>query len=361
MVTYYEIIKEMKSKINYRYHLVSLALDISVSHAAKTFNTTPKTVRKWRNRYLKDGIRGLEDQSRAPHRVHNKTSELDQAIIQATREKYSQWGPKRLISLAGLPYGHTAIYNTIKRVGLIKNKKKYQKKRDMRNWKKKHLKVFEKWQVDVKQLDDISEFFPYFKILSLPKYEFTARDIISGSTFIAFAHSANTTTAGIFIDYVISHLKYYGIDTSTIRFQYDNGSEFIGNVRKKSGRTPFEMVIDNAKAKHDRIPVASPTFNSDVETFHRLIEQEFYACESFENQTQFFAKALSYSLFFNYFRPNSYKDDLCPWQIVSNNFTNIDKNVLHLQPILLEKLTDDFIQGRYHVRQFPILKQLAKH
>ena len=353
MVTYYEIIKEMKSKINYRYHLVVLALDTSVSHAARTFNTTPKTVRKWRDRYLKDGIRGLEDKSRAPHHVHNKTSKLDQTIIQNAREKYPQWGPKRLISLAGLPYGHTAIYNTIKRLGLIKNKKKYQKKRDMREWKKKNLKVFEKWQVDVKQLDDIAEFFPYFKILSLPKYEFTARDVISGSTFISFANSANTTTAGIFIDYVISHLKYYGIDTSTIRFQYDNGSEFIGNVRKKSGKTPFEIVIDNANAKHDRIPVSSPTFNSDVESFHRLIEQEFYACESFENQTQFFAKALSYSIFFNYFRPNSYKQNLCPWQIVNNKFPNIDKNVLYLQPILLEKLTDDFIQGRYHVQQFP--------
>jgi len=189
----------------------------------------------------------------------------------------------------------------------------------------------------------ISKFFSYFKILSLPKYEFTARDIISGATFISFAHSANTTTAGIFIDYVISHLQYYGINSSSIRFQYDNGSEFIGNVRKKSGRTPFESVIDSANSIHERIPVASPTFNSDVETFHRLIEQEFYSCESFDNQVQFFAKALSYSLFFNYFRPNSYKDNLCPWQIIKNKFSNIDKNVLHLIPILLDDFTDNFI------------------
>ena len=47
MVTYYEIIKEMKSKINYRYHLVKTALDTSVSNAARTFSTTPKTVRNW--------------------------------------------------------------------------------------------------------------------------------------------------------------------------------------------------------------------------------------------------------------------------------------------------------------------------
>jgi len=353
MPTYYEIIKEMKSKFNYRYHMVRRAREKSVPEAAETFITTPKTVRKWCKRYELFGLKGLEDQSRAPKHVHNKTSELDEMIIQIAREKYPQWGPKRLRDLAGLPYGHTAIYNTLKRKRLVGKKKKWKKKRDLREWKKKHLNVFEKWQLDLKQLDDIPELFPYYKLLKLPKYEFTAREMISGATLIAFGHEKSTTNAGIFIDYVISHLEYYNIDTSKMRFQYDNGSEFIGNVRKKSGRTPFESIIDNAHASHNRIPVASPTFNSDVETFHRLIEQELYSCEHFENQTHFFAKALSYMIFFNYFRPNSNKDDLCPWQILKKSFPNMNKNVLNLQPILLDPLTEQFLQGGYHVKQFP--------
>jgi len=333
--------------------MVKCAQEKSVLEATRTFCTTPKTVRKWRDRYILFGLRGLEDQSRAPHHVHNKTNELDEAIIQITREQYSAWGPKRLKSLAGLPYGKKAIANTLKRKGLAGKKKKYKRKRDLREWKKLNFKLLEKWQYDVKPLYDIPEFFPQMTLFNLPKYEHTARDIISGLTFFAYTNENTTTNAGIFIDYVIQHLEHYGIDTSHFIIQYDNGSEYIGNVKKKHGRTPFQTIIDGIKANESRIPVASPTFNSDVESFHRIVEDEFYSCESFENSTHFFAKALAYSLFYNYLRPNSGKDDLSPWQIIQNKFPNINPNVLNLQPIFLDAYTEKFLLGGYHVRGFP--------
>lgn len=124
MIKYYDIIKDMNNKFNYRFHMVKLAQEKSVSHAADVFATTRPTVRKWRDRYEQYGPKGLEDQSRAPKNVHNKTPELDEAIIQTTREQYSQWGTKRLRDLAGLPYGKTAIYNTLKRKGLVGKRKK---------------------------------------------------------------------------------------------------------------------------------------------------------------------------------------------------------------------------------------------
>ena len=100
--------------------------------------------------------------------------------------------------------------------------------------------------------------------------------------------------------------------------------------------------------------MASPTFNSDVESFHRIVEQEFYSCETFENRTQFFAKAYSYQLFYNYFRPNSGKEGQSPCQIVQKAFPDINKNVLNLQPIHLDPLTTHFVEGGYHLPKFPI-------
>jgi hypothetical protein len=205
----------------------------------------------------------------------------------------------------------------------------------------------------VKHLYDIPEFYPVMKLLHLPEYELTARDIISGTTFISYADENTTTNAGIFAEYVIEHLKYYGVDVTKVEFQYDNGSEFIGNVSKKEGKTPFQNRIDFHKLSHGRIPVASPTFNSDVESFHRIVEQEFYSCETFENHIQFFAKAYSYLLFYNYFRPNSWKENQCPWAIVQKAIPEINKNVLNLKPIHLDPLTTQFVEGGYHLPKFP--------
>jgi hypothetical protein len=44
-------------------------------------------------------------------------------------------------------------------------------------------------------------------------------------------------------------------------------------------------------------------------TFHKIIEDEFYECESFNSKDDFFAKAYSYLLFFNYERENTNKDN----------------------------------------------------
>jgi len=351
----------MKNKFNFRYHLVEYAKTHSIAQAAREFSTTRKTVRKWVKRFVKRDLKMLEDQSKAPHSCPHKLGELDDNKIHNTRDKYPQWGPKRLRDLARLPYGASAIYRVLRERKLCDKKKKYQKKRDLREWKKKHFQAFEKFQVDVKHLYDIPEFYPTMKLLDLPRYEFTARGIISGATFIAYADEISTTNAGIFAEYVIEHLKYYGVDVSKIQFQYDNGSEFIGNVSKKEGKTPFQDRIDFHKLSHGRIPVASPTFNSDVESFHRIVEQEFYSCERFENRTQFFAKAYSYQLFYNYFRPNSWKQNQSPWQIVEKAFPAIDKNVLNLQPIHLDLFTTQFVEGGYHVPKFPNLFEVVSY
>ena len=352
-ITYYQLTKDMKTKFNFRFHVVEYAKTHSVSGAAREFSTTRKTVRKWVKRFKMHGLKALEDKSKAPHQCPHKLGELDENKIQITREKYPQWGPKRLKTLAKLPYGASAIYRVLKQRKLCHKKKKYQKKRDLRELKKKRYTVFQKFQVDVKYLDDIPEFYPYFLRLHLPRFELTARCIISGATFTSYADENTTTNAGIFAEYVIEHLKYYGVDVSKTEFQYDNGSEFIGNVSKKEGKTPFQDRIDFHKLSHGRIPPARPTFNSDVESFHRIVEQEFYSCERFGDRTQFFAKAYSYILFYNYFRPNSWKENQSPWEIVQKAFPEINRNVLNLQPIHLDLLTTQFIEGGYHLPKFP--------
>ena len=68
-----------------------------------------------------------------------------------------------------------------------KVRKKWKRKRDLRAIKAK-MNPFEKIQVDVKYLDDMPEFYPFLIRHRLPRYEHTARDVMTGFTFICLGY-----------------------------------------------------------------------------------------------------------------------------------------------------------------------------
>lgn len=81
----------------------------------------------------------------------------------------------------------------------------------------------------------------------------------------------DTTGAGIFVSYLLEQLKHYGVDTSDVMIQTDNGSEYIGCVGRKRGRTAFVKVMDEFDVEYIHIPPGVKTHRADVEIFHRLI------------------------------------------------------------------------------------------
>ena len=68
-----------------------------------------------------------------------------------------------------------------------------------------------------------------------------------------------------------------------LKIQTDNGSEFIGCFRQDRTRDGFEKTVNGFGAIHKRIPPRAWSYNSDVETVHATIEQEFYDLENFES------------------------------------------------------------------------------
>ncbi len=60
--------------------------------------------------------------------------------------------------------------------------------------------------------------------------------------------------------------------------------------------------MESFGVKGVRIPPSSPTWNSDVEAFHGLIEDEFYEIEEYRGREEFMGKAWAYQLWFNYKR-----------------------------------------------------------
>lgn len=69
---YFDLIREMKNPFNHRRRLVDFARQQGIKAAAREFRSTVPTVRKWLRRYQAQGLKGLEELSRAPHRCPHK-------------------------------------------------------------------------------------------------------------------------------------------------------------------------------------------------------------------------------------------------------------------------------------------------
>ena len=261
--------------------------------------------------------------------------------IRALRRRY-RWGPFRLKIQCGLPCSPGAIYRVLRQAGLIRRRlPKWKKKRDLRE-AKKTLAPFEKIQLDVKDLSDIPEYWPAPSPEALPRYQFTARDVRTGAAFVAFAFSNDGTHAAAFASYLTHHLARYGVDLESLRLQTDNGSEFIGHARKKSPQpSEFQDVLRRLQIRHERIPPARSTWNSDVETFHRTIQDELFSVETLRSPSELLGKAYTYQLFYNHFRKNRWRQNQSPREILDTLAPHsYDPGVLSLPPVLL----DHFLQ-----------------
>jgi len=339
---YYHLIKDMsKIKFNLRLQMVTKAQNTSISEAARFYGTTRVTVRKWLKRYKKYGLDGLRDLKRVPKHIPHKLKPEDEAKIIELRQKHPSWGPLRLIERYHVKGSNGSVNRVIKQNGLIKPKKRRWKKRKDLSELKKTMKFFAFSQIDTKDLSDIYQYWPLMKRLELPRYEYTLRELSTGATFYAYANENNSTYASLFAKYVIEHLKSYGIQTARISWQTDNGSEFIGSVRKKINRlSAFERVLIANRIEHTRIPPRAFWLQNDVETFHRIIEDELYEIEDYANEIEFLGKAYAYQIYFNYIRKNRYRDNKSPVEILRERFPEIDEGVLNLPPIRLESLLE---------------------
>ena len=124
--------------------------------------------------------------------------------------------------------------------------------------------------------------------------------------------------------------------------------------------SPFHNLVENVyEATHLRIPPSAPTYNSDVETSHARIEEEFYDIEAFDTLETLLLKALSYQVYFNLIRPNTYKKLKSPLKIVEEEMGRIDPYLLVLQPVVLENHFELYetalnIKEGHHVPDLPI-------
>jgi transposase len=307
---------------NLRRRMVETYLNgASYDKVAREYGTNRKTVMKWVERYRLHGWEGLRDLPRRPLSSPNKTDDVREVEIVELRQD-TGFGAERLKREFELNTGHNAIHRIFKKHGLInKQREKKRYKRNSLRSIKEQLKPFELIQIDIKYLIDIPWLYPFLKGFNLPKYQITARDVKTGTVYVFFCYEKSIASTIRATDILLTHLKLCGIDLKDTVIQTDNGSEFSGNrVKHNRGYTSF--LRDKWGIQHRFIPPRYPNANADVETFHRIIESEFYSREVYMNMKEFLDKVLTYAAYFNLERKNSNRGYRAPIDYINENKLN---------------------------------------
>jgi len=340
-VRYFDLIREMKDNTyNHRLRLVESAKERGIKPTARLFLTTVPTVRKWLRRFQQQGPAGLAGQSRARRHQPHKTPLAREARLVELRKTLPTFGARRLIREFDLPIGHDALERIWHEHGLIKKRRrKYQRKQDLAHIKASWA-LFQQISADTKDLDDIPRYWLQAQRLHLPVIQYTARDVRSGLLFWAFAEGRSASASAVFASRIQQHLDRYGVSLRDLVWQTDNGGEFKGDFPKALGHS-----------QHVRIPPSAHTYQSDVETVHRLEEDEFFDLEDFSSRGDFLAKAHTYQLYFNLARPNSHKNYQSPWQIIERLAPRSPLELCLLPPVFLDYYLND--SGGYDVPRQP--------
>ena len=287
----YDSIDNEKILMDKRLELVRYANDNGVKVAARFYKCSKNTIKKWCRRYAIYGYAGLKDKSRRP--IHSPKRIPDDDIIKIketcdyAKEKGKYITVNNVRKRTGIKDYSDVTMNRYINVacGKRKNLKHTQPKGGDVSWKQ-HLKPFQLWQVDIKYLTDINNLKPYFKKdndRSLAKYQITARDVATGFPIVAYCNEKSATYTKMFLENILyKFLKQFdGIDLKSITIQTDNGKEFTNKYTKTNGKSPketnFTLYVYCKFKKHKTNPPGSPTYDSDVESFHWSIERDCLA------------------------------------------------------------------------------------
>ena len=283
-------------KYDLRLRLVQYARKHGIKPAARHFGCQVKTVRKWLRRYEMDhGARAsLTDRSRRPHTSPNRTSpDLEQQVV-AARQTAPCFGSRRLVEAFGLPLGESAARRILRDHHLtVRRKKKHESKRDLRAVKAAYA-FGQLIEIDVKYLTDIPYYMQFLlRANDLPRYQYTAREVRTGGVFLGYSDTISELHSKCFASAVVGHLRRHAPELpESATIQTDNGAEFGGTCPDNTRAGVFPAHIEAVLGlQHRFIPPGAKNHQSDVESFHDRVEQEFYDLEPVTDRQQFLAKA----------------------------------------------------------------------
>jgi len=254
----------------------------NMSDLCRRFNITRRTGYKWLERYLDQGLPGIEEKSRRPHTFPNQTPpHIDQYVV-ALRKNDQEWGSKKLHKIIsnhkeqGLyPYSTIPCKATITKIldrnGLIPPNRSKQSEGFERF---EYDYPNELWQMDYKG---------YFRLLNKEIcYPLTITD--DNSRYNICLKACENQKEKTVKESLIYVFKRYGLPYKILT---DNGSPWGTAGNESADGIRFYTTLErwliqlNIKLIHGR--PYHPQTQGKEERFHRTLKQELINYEQFRD------------------------------------------------------------------------------
>ena len=269
------------------------------------FAISPTTFYKWLKRYLKRGLRGLEDLSRAPKR--RRASRIPWQTVELIchlRREHPAWSKHKIAVILGRDYGvhlsSSSVGRVLKRKGLYD--KGVSRKKSRAGGRRKARLRAERWmrkafpgcliQIDTKHL----------RFANKKYYQFTAIDCFSRVAFSRVYSSAGSVCARAFLEELKAYMPF-----SLLAIQTDNGAEFLKHFDRA---TEEELITHYFSHPH------CPKENAFVE---RKIQTDKYELWAFrEGYTVEWLNEIlcEWNYVYNYVRPHQSLGYLTPMEFL---------------------------------------------
>ncbi len=200
--TYRERIADSRHPRGVRQRLVQHYLESdNVSLTARAFRCDRKTVRLWVARYRQGGWPALLDR-RGGHVPPHKTPAPIARQVLALRQRNPRLGQDKIqafLQRRGVRLSTSTINRILHTSGMIKRRPKRWQRRRLAAEVRKLMRTFQQLQVDVQHLDDIPGLLPAIRARLLPGYEYTAKDVTTGTAYVCLAYEASEINSLRFI------------------------------------------------------------------------------------------------------------------------------------------------------------------
>ena len=243
----------------------------NVSELCRRFGISRKTGNKWLARYRAEGMAGLADRSRRPHRSPRRTTEEVEKAVTSLRAAHPAWGGRKLRARlvakgqAQVPAAST-ITAILDRNGLLADEA-----RDRANWKRfEHELPNKLWQMDFKG---------HFGTAEGRCHPLTVLD--DHSRYAVCLRALADERAASVQSSLIDVFRRYGLPE---RILADNGSPW-GDTGNGDGHTVLTVWLLRLGIKVSHGRPYHPQTQGKEERFHKTLKAEVLRYESFRDLT----------------------------------------------------------------------------
>ena len=292
--------EKVVEQVEFREELMRLGdqAGTNVRQLCRRFQVSAKTYYKWRRRYARDGVEGLNNQSRRPMASPTQSPVAVEKAVLDLRQKHPHWGARKIEVLLRNEMedapARSTIHNILRRNGCISETESLKH----RSWQRfEHERANQLWQMDFKGWSQKES-----------GYRCEPLSIVDDhSRFAVCLEACPDQQSHTVRDRLTDVFRRYGLPE---RMVMDNGSPWGYDADRK--HTPLTTWLMQLGVKVSHCRPYHPQTQGKVERFHRTLQLELLQGKHFADRTAVQKAFDEWRDFYNQRRPHHALDMAVP-------------------------------------------------